>query len=80
MPTHSSTKPHRDLNQVAKFIVDQASGEVEKEAPPHVKNEAAVALGRLGGAKGGAARAASLTPEQRSEFAQRAAASRWKGR
>ena len=77
MPTRSSTKPHRDLNQVAKFIVDQASGEVEKEAPPHVKNEAAVALGRLGGKKGGAARAAALTPEQRSEIAKIAAAKRW---
>ena len=80
MPTRSSTRPHRDLNQRAKSIVDQASGEAPKEDPPHVKNEAAVALGRLGGKKGGAARAAALTPEQRSEFAQRAAASRWKGR
>jgi len=77
MPTRSS-KPHRDLNQVAKFIVDQASGEVPKEEPPHVKNEAAVALGRLGGKKGGAARAAALTPEQRSEIAKKAAAKRWK--
>ena len=76
MPTRSS-KPHRDLNQLAKFIVDQASGEVEKEEPPHVKNEAAVALGRLGGKKGGAARAAALTPEQRSEIAKKAAAKRW---
>ena len=80
MPTRSSTRPHRDLNQRAKSIVDQASGESPMEEPPHVKNEAAVALGRLGGKKGGAARAAALTPEQRSEFAQRAAASRWKGR
>ena len=77
MPTRSS-KPHRDLNQLAKFIVDQASGEVPKEEPPHVKNEAAVALGRLGGKKGGAARAAALTPEQRSEIAKKAAAGRWK--
>ena len=76
MPTRSS-KPHRDLNQLAKFIVDQASGEVPKEEPPHVKNEAAVALGRLGGKKGGAARAAALTPEQRSEIAKKAAAGRW---
>ena len=78
MPTRSSTRPHRDLNQRAKFIVDQASGEVEKEAPPCVKNEAAVALGRLGGEKGGAARAAALTPEQRSEIAKKASAARWK--
>ena len=76
MPTRSS-KPHRDLNQLAKFIVDQASGEVPNEEPPPVKNKAAVALGRLGGKKGGAARAAALTPEQRSEIAKKAAAVRW---
>ena len=76
MPTRSS-KP-RDLNQLAKFIVDLASGEVPKEEPPPVKNAAAVALGRLGGKKGGAARAAALTPEQRSEIAKIAAGARWK--
>ena len=76
MPTRSS-KPPRDLNQIAKFIVDQASGEAPKEEPPHVKNEAAVALGRLGGKKGGAARAAALTQEQRSEIAKKAATKRW---
>lgn len=76
MPTRSSKRP-RDLNQIAKFIVDQASGEVPKEEPPPVKNAAAVALGRLGGKKGGAARAAALTPEQRSEIARKAAAKRW---
>jgi hypothetical protein len=41
------------------------------------KNPAAVALGRLGGMKGGRARAASLTPEQRSEIARKAAKTRW---
>ena len=40
-------------------------------------NPAAVALGRLGGAKGGKARAAALTPAQRSEIAKKAAAKRW---
>ena len=78
MPTRSSTRPHRDLNQRAKSIVDQASGEVEKEEPPHVKNEAAVALGRLGGKKGGAARATKLTAEKRSGIARLAASVRWK--
>lgn len=77
MPTRSS-KPHRDLIQIAKFNVDQASGEAPKQEPPHVKSEAAVALGRLGGKKGGAARAAALTPEQRTEIAKKAAAGRWK--
>jgi len=42
------------------------------------KNLAAVALGRLGGLKGGAARAKVLTPEQRSEIARRAVMARWK--
>jgi hypothetical protein len=75
MPTRSSKL---DLNQLAKSIVDQATGEAPKEEPPPVKNEAAVALGRLGGKKGGAARAAALTPAQRSEIARKAAAGRWK--
>ena len=41
------------------------------------KNKAAQALGKLGGLKGGKARAAKLTPEQRKEIAQRAATARW---
>lgn len=41
------------------------------------KNPAAVALGRLGGKKGGPARAAKLTPEQRKEIARKAAEARW---
>ena len=76
MPTRSS-KPHRDANQAAKHILDQLTGDAPKEEPPPVKNEAAVALGKLGGKKGGAARAAKLTPEQRSEIAKKAAAARW---
>ena len=70
----------RDPNQLAKFIVDLASGDAAEPppAPPDSgKDPAAVALGRKGGLKGGAARAASLTPEQRSEIAKRAAAKRW---
>ena len=76
MPTRSS-KPYRDANQAAKHILDQLTGDAPKEEPPPVKNEAAVALGRLGGKKGGVARAAALTQEQRSEIAKRAAATRW---
>ena len=75
MPTRSS-KP--DLNQLAKRILDEAAGDEPKTEPPPVKNEAAVALGRLGGKKGGAARAAALTPEQRSAIARMAAGARWK--
>ena len=81
MPTRSS-KPHRDANQMAKHILDQLTGDAHKEEPPPVpiKNAAAVALGSLGGKKGGAARALALTPEQRSEIARTAAATRWKRR
>lgn len=62
-------KPPKDPNLLAKFIVDKAT---------HEKNPAAVALGRLGGIKGGKARADSLTPERRKEIAQKAAKARWK--
>jgi hypothetical protein len=41
------------------------------------KNPAAVALGKLGGSKGGKARAAKMTPEERSEAARKAAMARW---
>jgi hypothetical protein len=69
----------RDPNQAAKLILDMVTGEAEPEAVPKgpAKNPAAVALGKLGGAKGGKARAAKLTPEERSETARRAAAARW---
>jgi hypothetical protein len=60
----------------------QALNEMDSdESPPsdidHVKNPAAVALGRLGGLKGGKARAEKLTPDQRSAIARRAAVARW---
>ena len=69
----------RDPNQLAKLIVDMATGEAEPEPAPkgREKNPAAVALGKLGGAKGGKARAAKLSPEERSEIAKRASAARW---
>lgn len=75
MPTRSSKL---DLNQLAKRILDEATGEAEKTPAPPVKNAAAVALGKLGGKKGGAARAAKLTPEQRAHIAKVAAGARWK--
>jgi len=83
MPKRSSKKKRpRDPNQLAKAIVDEATGEAQEaaeETPPadEGKNPAAVALGRLGGKKGGKARAAKLTKEQRSEIARKAARSRW---
>lgn len=67
----------RDPNQLAKIVADMAWGEAEPEPEKPVKNAAAVALGKLGGAKGGKARAAKLSPERRQEIARGAAASRW---
>jgi hypothetical protein len=64
-----------DLNQLAKFIVDEATGEAPK--PDRVKDPAAVSLGRRGGLKGGKARAAKLSPQERSRIAKRAADARW---
>ncbi len=69
-------KAPKDINQLAKFIVDLATGENEPE-PEDNKNPAAVALGRLGGLKGGKARADSLAPEKRKEIAKKAAEKRW---
>ena len=56
--------------------IDGFGAEPTREAPPE-KNPAAVALGRLGGKKGGKARAEKLSPERRSEIAQKAARTRW---
>jgi hypothetical protein len=76
MPDRSrSRRKPADLNRLASAIVDEATGNAPD--PDAGKNPAAVALGRLGGAKGGVARAAKLTPEQRSEIAKKAAAARW---
>ena len=75
MHDRSRTRP-ADLNRLAASIVDEATGNAPD--PDAGKNPAAVALGRLGGAKGGKARAAVLTAEQRSEIAKKAAAARWK--
>lgn len=78
MPTRSSKQLPRDVNQRAKAIVDMSTGEAETQpARRPEKNEAAVALGRLGGLKGGKARAKNLSPKRRSEIAAKAARSRW---
>ena len=79
MPDRSRKRP-RDPNQLAKFIVDMATGESSAaDAPPELegKNPAAVALGRMGGLKGGKARAKALSAKRRSEIAKKAAAKRW---
>lgn len=79
MPKRSSKKKPRDINILASQIVEEATSEdvpkdIEEEAK---KNPAAVALGRLGGLKGGKARASRLRPEQRKEIARKAAQARW---
>jgi hypothetical protein len=71
-----------DVAQNALRVVEEAIGAPLKSVRkvmtfPRKKNPAAVALGKLGGMKGGRARAAKLTPEQRKEQAQRAAKARW---
>jgi hypothetical protein len=75
VPNRSSKRP-RDVNQLAYQIVQEATGNEPKQ-PPDTRNPHAVALGSLGGKKGGRARAEKLTPEQRREIAQKAAAKRW---
>lgn len=82
MPKLSSNKLPRDPNQLAAHIVAMSTGQEspvkpEPKAPAKEKNPAAVALGRLGGMKGGKARAAKLTPAQRREIGKKAAAKRW---
>lgn len=76
MPKRSSKKKSKDINILASQIVEEATGEIASK-PEASKNPAAVALGRLGGLKGGKARASKLTPEQRKEIAQNAAKARW---
>ena len=64
--------------QRAKLIIDIATGETEDNNPDKDKNPHAVALGRLGGLKGGKARAKALTPEKRKEISKNALDTRWK--
>lgn len=61
-------------------VVQEATKEPEQPQPKTTegKNPNAVALGRLGGLKGGKARASKLSPEQRKDIAQKAAKARWK--
>jgi hypothetical protein len=68
----------RDASQLGKLIVDIATGEAEGLDPDAGKDATAVASGRKGGLKGGKARAAKLTPEQRSDSARWAAERRWR--
>ena len=72
MPKRSSKNP-RDVNQLAAKIIDKATKGSHKS-----KNPAAVELGRLGGMKGGKARATKLSAERRQEIARAAAQARWR--
>ena len=67
-----------DINLLARQIVEEAIH--EPLTPPKEKNAAAVALGRLGGLKGGKARAEKLTEERRKEIAVKAAKKRWENK
>jgi hypothetical protein len=83
MPDRSRKRP-RDVNELAKRLVDEATSAAPPDEPgadPENggKDPAAVALGRRGGLKGGRARAERMSPNERSEAARKAAAARWKG-
>ena len=69
-------KRPRDTNQLAKMIVDISTDDIEDTVSAKMKDENLV--GRKGGLKGGAARAAKLTSEERAEIARIAASARWK--
>lgn len=75
MPKRSSRK--KDNQQLARSVLDAVVPDAEPKKPIKKKNPAAVELGRLGGLKGGKARAAKLSARQRTEIAKKAAAARW---
>jgi hypothetical protein len=83
MPKRSSRKRGKqgpeDVNEVAFRVTQEAMG-VKPAEWEDGKNPAAVALGRLGGLKGGKARAEKLTPKERSRIASMAAKKRWEGK
>jgi hypothetical protein len=79
MTTPKKKRP-RDISQLAASIVADATAEDKPEkllSATSGKNPAAVALGRLGGLKGGKARAAKLSAKKRKEIAKKAAKARW---
>jgi hypothetical protein len=87
MPKRSSKKSKpKDISLLARAIVEEATGESLTESSPpkepskepsRKKNPAAVALGKLGGKKGGPARRDKLSKERLREIAQQAARARW---
>jgi hypothetical protein len=79
MAMAKQSKKPADLNRLAAAIVGDATDETPAEpaAPEAVEREPATVTGRRGGLKGGRARAANLTADQRSEAARKAARARW---
>jgi len=86
MPDRSSKKRLQgppDTNSIAFRVMQEATGQAPKSEPDSTspvtieKNPAAVALGKLGGAKGGPARAAALSDKKRKSIAKKAAKARW---
>jgi hypothetical protein len=77
MKKKDTPKRPKDVNQLAHFLVEESTRESNIISFPKKKNPAAVALGRLGGKKGGKIRAANLPPEKRSQIASLAARARW---
>ncbi len=65
------------MKKAIKRITSLAAGNPIAEEETPIKNQAAVELGRLGGLKGGKARAAKLSAEKRREIAKQAAIARW---
>lgn len=76
MPDRSRKRP-TDANQLGKLIVELSVGDAGEAPPERVKNPAAVELGRLGGQKGGHARAEKLSARRRSQIAKAAALARY---
>jgi hypothetical protein len=76
MPKRSSKQ--KDPSEIARHVLDAVVPDAESAPPKPEKNPAAVALGRLGGLKGGKARAAKLSADQRRAIAKKAASKRWK--
>jgi hypothetical protein len=79
MPKRSRTG-QPDVNQMAANLIDAITGELPVEQQDPNKNPAAVTLGRLGGLKGGKARAEKLSARKRREIARKAAVARWSHR
>ena len=75
MPKRSRNQ--KDYQQLARKVLDTVVPDAEPKKPAKKKDPAAVALGRKGGKKGGPARAAKMTAEERAESARKAAKARW---